>query len=158
MRECDDLRGTTEATEVDTTRRERMTPRPTRMRPRLTPCSPILRKDGRIGPAQAVRTWKKLRPLGIVRNWVANRISAYGMQEQAKETTYALASPSDIVLGMYGGEMFFVRRFCHTTSLNQGCAKTSPAPFLMLPYLFEGSVSISLRIKSVALGLKNGGH
>ena len=54
--------------------------------------------------------------------------------------------------------MFFVRRFCHTTSLNQGCAKTSPAPFLMFPYLFEGSVSISLRIRSLALGLKKGGH
>ena len=44
------------------------------------------------------------------------------------------------------------------TSLNQGCAKTSPAPFLMFPYRFEGSVSINLRIKSLALGLKNWGH
>jgi len=33
----------------------------------LTPCSPILRKDGRRGPTQAVHIWLKLHPRGNVR-------------------------------------------------------------------------------------------
>ena len=124
---------------------------------KLTPYNPILRKDGRRGPARAVRTWMNIRPQDIVQN-CRNGLNQHQWNAGSEMETYALASPSDIVLGIYGGEIFFVRRFCHTTSLNQGWAKTSPAPFLIFPYLFEGSVSISFRIRSVALGLKNGGH
>lgn len=73
-------------------------------------------------------------------------------------STHALASPSLVIRGRYGAVISLAASLSQSTSRNQGCAKTSPAPCCMLPYRFDASDSINFRIISVAFGWNCVGH